>query len=80
MATIGSIGSGSMGGTIARFSAAAGHDVVLSNSRGPQTLTDLVQELGPRAQAAIPAEAAAEGNLVLVSVPQRPTRWCRSGR
>jgi hypothetical protein len=49
MATIGLIGSESIGATVARLSVAAGFDVVLSNSRGPQTLTDLVQELGPRA-------------------------------
>jgi predicted dinucleotide-binding enzyme len=52
MAAIGFIGSGNIGGTVARLSVAAGCDVVLSNSRGPQTLTNLVQELGPRARAA----------------------------
>ncbi len=50
MTTISFIGSGNIGGTVARLSVAAGYDVVLSNSRGPQTLTDLVQELGPRAR------------------------------
>jgi hypothetical protein len=56
---------------VARLSVAAGYDVVLSNSRGPQTLTDLVEEFGPRARAATPAEAAAAGDLVVVSVPPR---------
>jgi predicted dinucleotide-binding enzyme len=56
---------------VARLSVAAGYDVVLSNSRGPQTLTDLVEELGPRARAATPTEAAAAGELVAVSVPPR---------
>src|SRR5439155_761250 len=53
---------------------AAGYDVVLSNSRGPQTLTDLVAELGPHARAATPAEAAAAGDLVVVSIPLRAYR------
>ena len=50
--TIGLIGSGNIGGTVARLAIAAGYDVVLSNSRGPETLADLVAELGPRARAA----------------------------
>ncbi|GAB2459640.1 NADPH-dependent F420 reductase [Jatrophihabitans fulvus] len=69
MATIGFIGSGNIGGTVARLAVAAGHDVVVSNSRGPETLADLVTELGPRARAATAAEAAAAGDLVVVSVP-----------
>jgi predicted dinucleotide-binding enzyme len=71
MTTIGFIGSGRLGGTVARLAVAAGYDVVLSNSRGPQTLDDLVEELGPRARAATPAEAAAAGDLVVVSLPPR---------
>jgi predicted dinucleotide-binding enzyme len=71
MATLGVVGSGKIGGTVARLAVAAGYDVVVSNSRGPQTLTDLVADLGPRASAAVAAEAAAEGDLVLVSVPVR---------
>jgi predicted dinucleotide-binding enzyme len=69
MTTIGFIGSGMIGGTVARLSVAAGHDVVLSNSRGPETLTDLVDELGPRASAATGQQAATAGDLVVVSVP-----------
>src|ERR1700722_1564816 len=52
MATLGLIGSGHIGGTLARLAVDAGLDVVLSNSRGPQTLADLVDELGPQARAA----------------------------
>jgi predicted dinucleotide-binding enzyme len=48
---------------------AAGYDVVVSNSRGPETLRELVAELGPRARAATAAEAAAAGDIVVVSVP-----------
>jgi 8-hydroxy-5-deazaflavin:NADPH oxidoreductase len=58
-----------IGGTVARLSVAAGYHVVLSNSRGPETLDELAAELGPLARAA-PAEQAGEaGDLVVVSVP-----------
>ena len=69
MTTIGLIGSGNIGGTVARLAVDAGYDVVLSNSRGPETLSDLVAELGPRARAATSTEAAAAGDLVVVTVP-----------
>lgn len=69
MTTIGLIGSGNIGSTVARLAIEAGHDVVLSNSRGPETLADLVAELGPKARAATAAEAAAAGELVVVTVP-----------
>ena len=46
--TIGFIGSGHIGSQVARLAVARGYDVVLSNSRGPSTLADLVDELGPR--------------------------------
>jgi predicted dinucleotide-binding enzyme len=74
MTTIGLIGSGNIGSTVARLAVAAGHDVVLSNSRGPETLRDLVSELGPRARAATPTEAAAAGDVVVVTVPLRAHR------
>ncbi|WP_428964630.1 NADPH-dependent F420 reductase [Micromonospora fluostatini] len=69
MTTVGLIGSGNIGGTVARLAVAAGHQVVLSNSRGPETLQDLVAELGPLAGAGTPAEAAQAGDLVVVTVP-----------
>jgi predicted dinucleotide-binding enzyme len=69
MTTIGLIGSGNIGSQIARAATAHGHDVVLSNSRGPETLGDLVAELGDRARAATPAEAAAAGDIVVVTIP-----------
>jgi 8-hydroxy-5-deazaflavin:NADPH oxidoreductase len=71
MTTVGLIGSGNIGGTVARLAVAAGYDVVLSNSRGPETLKELVDELGSRARAGTPAEAAAAGDLVVVSIPVR---------
>jgi predicted dinucleotide-binding enzyme len=72
--TIGLIGSGHIGSTIARLAVAAGHDVVLSNSRGPETLTGLVEELGPRARAATAADAAAAGDIVVVTIPLKAYR------
>jgi hypothetical protein len=69
MATVGFIGSGRIGGTVARLSVAAGHTVVLSNSRGPDTLKDLVDELGPMARACSTDDAAEAGDLVVVATP-----------
>lgn len=69
MTTVGFIGSGHIGSTIARLAIDAGHQVVLGNSRGPETLADTVAELGPRASAATSGEAAAAGDIVVVSVP-----------
>lgn len=74
MTTIGLIGSGNIGSTVARLAVDAGYDVVLSNSRGPETLADLVADLGPRALAATPAEAAAAGDIVVVTVPLKAYR------
>jgi predicted dinucleotide-binding enzyme len=69
MTTVGLIGAGHIGSTVARLATAAGYDVVLSNSRGPETLNDLVADLGARARAATPAQAAAAGDLVVVTIP-----------
>lgn len=71
MTPVGLIGSGNIGGTVARLAVAAGHSVVLSNSRGPDTLQELATELGPLARAATGAEAAAAAEIVVVSIPQR---------
>ena len=67
--TIGLIGAGHIGSQLARLAVAHDHDVVLSNSRGPETLSGLVAELGPNARAATPAEAAAAGDMVVVTIP-----------
>jgi 8-hydroxy-5-deazaflavin:NADPH oxidoreductase len=74
MTVIGFIGSGNIGSTLARLAVDAGHEVVLSNRRGPETLTDLVDRLGPLARAATPAEAAAAGDIVVVTVPLKAYR------
>lgn len=67
--TIGIIGAGNIGSQIARVAIAAGYDVVISNSRGPETLAELVSELGSKARAATPAEAAEAGDFAVVTVP-----------
>jgi 8-hydroxy-5-deazaflavin:NADPH oxidoreductase len=67
--TLGIIGTGMVGGAVARRAVDAGLDVVLSNTRGPRSLAGLVAELGPHARAATPAEAARAGDLVLAAVP-----------
>ena len=65
---IGIIGTGKIGGALARHWVKAGHEVFVS-SRHPEELQDLVKELGPRAHAGTPKEAAAFGSVVLVSIP-----------
>jgi len=67
--TIGLIGAGHIGSAVARAAVSSGHSVVLSNSRGPETLADLVKELGPSARAATPIEAAQAGDIVVVTIP-----------
>ncbi|KAB2365041.1 NADPH-dependent F420 reductase [Actinomadura montaniterrae] len=67
--TLGLIGSGMIGSAVARLAVAAGLEVVLSNSRGPETLAGLVADLGERARAAAPAEAARAADLVVAAVP-----------
>jgi 8-hydroxy-5-deazaflavin:NADPH oxidoreductase len=74
MTTIGLIGAGHIGSQVACLAVAHGYDVVLSNSRGPATLAALVAELGPRARAATPAEAAKAGDIVVVTIPLKNYR------
>ena len=69
ISTIGLIGAGHIGSQLARLSVASGYNVVISNSRGPETLAGLVAELGPKARAATADEAAAAGDLVIVTIP-----------
>ena len=69
MTTIGFIGSGHIGSQLARLAVAHGYDVVMSNSRGPETLSDLVAELGSHARAATPAEASAAADIAVVTTP-----------
>jgi predicted dinucleotide-binding enzyme len=69
MTTVGLVGSGRIGGTVAKLAVAAGHLVILSNSRGPGTLRDLATELGPLARAGTGPEAAEGSDLVVVTIP-----------
>ena len=69
MTTLGLIGAGHIGSQVARLAVANGYDVVISNSRGPETLGDLVAELGPRARAGTSEQAAAAGDVVVVTIP-----------
>ncbi len=74
MTTIGLIGAGHIGSQVARLAVANGYDVVISNSRGPETLSGLVAELGPKARAATPVDAATAGDIVVVTVPLKHYR------
>src|SRR5215831_13669215 len=74
MATIGLIGAGLIGSQIARLAVANGYQVVISNSRGPETLTGLVAELGPNARAGTAMDAAKAGDIVIVTVPLKNYR------
>jgi predicted dinucleotide-binding enzyme len=74
MATIGIIGAGHIGSQVARLAVASGYDVVICNSREPETLSDLIKELGPRAKASNPEGTAKAGDLVVVTVPLKNYR------
>ncbi|MGY1602521.1 NADPH-dependent F420 reductase [Geodermatophilus sp. SYSU D00815] len=80
MTTLGIIGAGNIGTALAEVALDAGHDVVLSNSRGPETLTDLVADLAVRptnrgtVRAATAADAAAAADLAVVTVPLKAYR------
>ena len=69
MTTIGIIGAGNIGSQVARKAIESGYDVVISNSRGPETLADLVAELGPRATAGTSTQAAQAADVAVVTVP-----------
>lgn len=69
MTTFGIIGAGNIGSQIARAVIAQGDNVVIANSRGPQTLTALIDELGPAARAGTAEEAGAAGDVVVVTIP-----------
>ena len=65
---IGVIGAGKIGGAVGMHWAKAGHEVFFS-SRHPEQLADLVKRAGPKARAGTPREAAAFGEVLLISVP-----------
>ncbi|GAA1980101.1 NAD(P)-binding domain-containing protein [Isoptericola halotolerans] len=69
MNRIGIIGSGAIGSAIARLAVAADHEVLVANSRGPESLTGLIDELGPLARAGDPRAAAEFGDIPVLAVP-----------
>lgn len=69
MTTVGIIGAGFIGTALAKGLVERGYDVVISNSRGPETLASLIAELGPKATAATATEAADAGEWAIVTVP-----------
>jgi len=69
---VGIIGTGKIGGTLAQEWVRAGHEVMIS-SRHPDELQALAEKLGPKAHVGTPAEAAAFGPVVVVSVPYAAT-------
>jgi predicted dinucleotide-binding enzyme len=66
---IGILGSGRIGAVAARLFVAAGHEIAIANSRGPESLRELIAELGPRAHAMTVADAARFGDVLLLAVP-----------
>lgn len=68
---IGIVGAGHIGGTAATLFVRAGHQVAVSNSRGPESLVSLVASLGPNAGAASPSEAVRFGEAILLAIPWR---------
>ena len=74
MTTIGLIGAGNIGGTLARHFVRLGYDVAVSNSRGPETLKAFQNELGPHARALSVADTAEYGDVIVVSIPLKHYR------
>lgn len=66
---IGIIGAGNIGGTLAPLFAAVGHDVLLSNSRGPATIADKAGGPGDRIRVGTVGDAAAFGDVVVEAIP-----------
>jgi predicted dinucleotide-binding enzyme len=66
---IGILGAGNIGASAAKLFAAAGHDVRIANSRGPQSLATLCADLGEHVRPATPEDAVAFGDIVLIAVP-----------
>jgi predicted dinucleotide-binding enzyme len=64
---IGIIGAGGIGQAFAAQVVKAGYEVILSNSRGPESLADIVKQLGPRAKAGT-RQQAAQADVVVLSV------------
>src|SRR2546428_4996587 len=68
---IGVVGAGHIGGTAAKLFARAGHQVAVTNSRGPATLASLVSSIGTNAKAVSTVEAVKFGEAILLALPYR---------
>lgn len=66
---IGIIGAGNIGATLARLLAEAGHHVTISNTRGPETLAELAQQLGPNVQAGTVSDAILFSDIIVEAIP-----------
>lgn len=66
---VGILGSGNIGANAARLFARAGHHVRIANSRGPESLRELVAEIGPNAEAATGQDVVDASDVVLIAVP-----------
>lgn len=66
---IGIVGAGRIGGALAKLFVDAGHEVAVSNSRGPSSLHEFVLNLGPQAHAMSVDDASSYGNVVILAVP-----------
>jgi len=73
VSTIGILGAGQAGSVLARAAITAGYDIVIANSRGPETLGGLVRDLGRHARAAHAPEAAAAGDIAVMAFPYAPS-------
>jgi 8-hydroxy-5-deazaflavin:NADPH oxidoreductase len=68
---IGIIGSGNIGGTTAKLLTKAGHEVAISNSRGPESLKSFVSSVGPNIMANTVEDAIKFGEVILLAIPWR---------
>ncbi|HTK26038.1 MAG TPA: NAD(P)-binding domain-containing protein, partial [Pyrinomonadaceae bacterium] len=66
---IGIIGAGNIGSNAAKLFINAGHEIIISNSRGPETLDSLVDQLGDNASAGTVEQARDFGDIVFISIP-----------
>ncbi len=66
---IGIIGSGNIGSTLAGYLTKLGHQVLIANSRGPETLSEIVAKTG--ADAATAKQAASAKDLIILAIPQK---------
>jgi predicted dinucleotide-binding enzyme len=67
--TIGIIGAGRLGTTLARQALKAGYHIRIANSRGPETLTLILSVLLPEAQAATVHDTIQQSDIIVLAIP-----------